>query len=91
MYEFSMTVVIQIDSPSALTALSMTLITSLTQILLVYFVTTIAFPLPLNSNMQIETVHLGRFRVRLGFSNIHIVRSTFADAQTNYHVSEFGH
>jgi hypothetical protein len=54
MDECGMMVVVETDSPSALTALSMTHMISLTKIVLVYFVTDIAFPLLLNSHLQIE-------------------------------------
>jgi len=67
MDEFSMMVVVQIDSGCALTILSITRMTSLTQILLANFVTNIAFALSLNSHMQKETEHLGRLTVRFGF------------------------
>ena len=64
---FSMTVVIQINSSYALTALSMTRMTSLTYVLLAYFVTNFAFALSLNSHMQKETELLGHLTVRFGF------------------------
>jgi len=69
----------------------MTRMTSLTQILLPYFVTNIAFALSLDSHTQMETERLGRLTLRCEFKNIRMVRSTLANAQTNYHVSQFGH
>jgi len=59
MNEGSMTVVIPIDSSGALTALSMTCMISLDQILLAHFVTNIAFALSLNSHSQNETERFG--------------------------------
>jgi hypothetical protein len=47
---YGMTVVVQIDWSCALTARSMTRMTSVTQILIAHFVTTIAVALSLNSN-----------------------------------------
>jgi len=63
MDEISMTVVVQIDSLCALTALSMTHMTSLTQIVLAHVVMNIAFALSLNSHLQKETAHFGRLTV----------------------------
>jgi hypothetical protein len=85
-----MTVVVQLDLSSALTALSMTRMTSLTSILLALYVTIIAFVLTLDSYLKKETEHVGCLTVRFGFKNIHMVCSTLAHAQTNYHVSQFG-
>jgi hypothetical protein len=45
MDEYGMTVVVQIDSSCELTALTLTRMTSLTEILLPHFVTNIAFAL----------------------------------------------
>jgi hypothetical protein len=59
--------------------------------LLAHFVTNIAFALSPNSLLQKETEIVGRLTVRFAFSNVHMVRSTLAHAQTNYHVSQFGH
>jgi len=67
MDECSMMVVIQIDLSGALTALSMTRMTSLTQILLAHFVTNIAFTLSLNSHLQNETERFGHLTARFGF------------------------
>jgi len=91
MDEFSMTVVGQIHSSCALTALSMTRMTSLTYISLAHLVTNIAFALSLNSQLQKETVHFGSPKVQFGSWNFLMVRSTLAHAQTNYHVSQFSH
>jgi len=86
-----MMVVFQINSSCVLTALSMTLMTSLTEILLAHFVTNDAFALSLNSHLQNGTEPFGRLAVQFGFQNVYIVCSTLAHAQTNYHVSQFGH
>jgi len=67
MDEFSMMVVVQINSSCTLTAPSMTRMTSLTQILLAHFVTNIAFALSLHSHLQKETAHFGRLKVLFGF------------------------
>ena len=86
-----MTAVVQIDSSCALTALPMPGMTSLTDIFLAHFVTKIALALSLNSQLQNKTERDGRLTARFGFLNFHMVRSTLAHAQTNYHVSQFGH
>jgi hypothetical protein len=65
--ECSLTVVVGIDLSCALTALSMTRMTSLTKILLALFVTNIAFALSLNSYLQKETKRVGRHSVQFGF------------------------
>jgi hypothetical protein len=91
MDEYSMTVVVQIDLACELTALTLTRMTSLTEILLAHFVTNIAFALSLNSHLQNKIERDGRFTAQFGFQNFHMVRSTLAHAQTNYHVSQFGH
>jgi hypothetical protein len=62
-----MTVHIQIDSSCTLTALSITLMTSLTEILLAHFVTNIAFGLSFNSCMQKGTECVAHVTVRFGF------------------------
>jgi hypothetical protein len=85
-----MTVVVQIDSSGALTSLSMTRITSLTEILLAHVIIKIALALSLNSHLQKETEHDGRLTDRVGFLMFHMVCSTLAHAQTNYQVSQFG-
>jgi hypothetical protein len=67
MDEFSMTVVVQIDSSCTLTALSMTCMTSLTEIVLAHFVTNIAFALSLNSHLQKQTERFDHRTVQFGF------------------------
>jgi hypothetical protein len=62
-----MTVVVQIDSSCALTALPMTCMTSLTYILLAYFVINIAFALSHNSHLQNKINCDGCLTVRFGF------------------------
>jgi len=66
MDEYGMTVVVQIDSSCALTALSMTHMKSLTKILLAHFVTNIAFNLSLNSRLQKETERVGHLTAKFG-------------------------
>jgi len=61
MDEYGMTVLIETDSSRALTAPSMTRMTSLTEIWLVYFITNLGFALSLNSHPQIEIECFGRF------------------------------
>ena len=61
-----MTVVIQIDSSCELTSLTLTRMTSLTQILLAHFVTNIAFALLLNSHLQNKIERDGRLTARFG-------------------------
>jgi hypothetical protein len=65
--ELSMTVVVQIDSSCALTALSMTRMTSLTYILSAHCVKNIGFALSLNSALLKETERFGSLTVRFGF------------------------
>jgi len=67
MDEYGMTAVVQIDPSCALTALSMTRMTSLTSMLLAHFVTNIAFALSLNSHLQNKTKLDGRLTARFGF------------------------
>jgi len=66
MDECSMIVVIQTDLCWALTALSITRMTSLTWSLVAYFVPQIAFALSLNSNRQTEIEHIGRLTAWVG-------------------------
>jgi len=91
MDEWNMTVIIQTDLYWALNARSMTCMTSLTYILVVYVVTNIAFVFSINSNWQTEIELIGHLTTWFGFKNTRMVRLTFAPAQTNYHVSQFGH
>ena len=72
MDECSMTVVIQIDSSWAPSALSITRMISLTLILLAHFITNIAFALSLNIHLEIETELFGCFTVRFGYEILHI-------------------
>jgi len=67
MAEFSMTVVVQINSLCARTTLFMARMTSLTRTLLAYFFTNIAFAFSLNSHKEKETESLGRLMVHFGF------------------------
>jgi len=90
MDQFSINVVFQTDSYWALTALSITGTTSLTNILLVYFVTNIAFPFSLNSTLQTEIERVSHRIACFGFWNFCMVHSTLAYVSTNYHVSQFG-
>jgi hypothetical protein len=78
MDEFSMKVVVQTDSYWVLTALSVTCITSPTYMLLVFFVTNLAFPLSLSSNGQIQVKCVCRPTACFGFYNVRIVCSTLA-------------
>jgi len=67
MDEYGMTAVVYIDSSCALTALPMTRMTSLTEILLAHFVTNIAFALSLKSHLQNQTERDGHLTTRFGF------------------------
>jgi len=67
MDECGMTVVMQPDSSSLLTTCSKTRMTSLTKILLVYFVTNIVFALSLSSHLQIEIKCVGCLSVSCRF------------------------
>jgi hypothetical protein len=67
MDEYSMSVVVQIDSSCALTALPMTRMTSLSKIVLAHFVSNIAFALSLNSHLQNKTECDGCLTARFGF------------------------
>jgi hypothetical protein len=62
-----MMVVVQIDSSYPLTILSMTLMISINEIFLVYFVTNIGFALSLNSYFKKETKCVGRLTEEFGF------------------------
>ena len=62
-----MTVDIQIDSSSALTAHSMRHMISLTYILLAHFITNSAFALSPNSSLQKETERVGSLTVQFRF------------------------
>jgi hypothetical protein len=64
---YGMTVVVQIDSSCTLTALPMTCMTSLTSILLAYFVINIAFALWHNSHLQNKIKCDGCLKARFGF------------------------
>jgi len=86
MDECSMTVVIQTDSYCALTALSMTRMTSLSDILLVYFVANITFAISLNNHWQREIEFISHRKARFRFYNLRMVRSSLPHAQMNYHV-----
>jgi hypothetical protein len=59
MTDCCMTVVVQIDSPQALTALLITLMTLLIKILFIYFVTNMHFVLSLTCYLQLEIEHVG--------------------------------
>jgi hypothetical protein len=66
MAEYGMTVVVQIDLACELTALTLTCMTSLTEILLANFVTNIDLALSLNSHLQNKIERDGRLRARFG-------------------------
>ena len=89
MDECSMTGVFQTGLYRALTALCITCMTSLTWILLVYFVTTIAFDFPPHSTLQTANEHVGYLAAWCGFETLPKVRSTLEHAQLNYHVTQF--
>jgi len=91
MDECSMAVVIQTDSYWALTAPSMTRMTSLTYILLVNFVTNLVFAFLLNSNWHKEIKYIGCLTAWFGFWDFHMVCTTIAHPQTNYCISQFVH
>jgi len=64
---------------------------SLTQILLVSFVSNLVLVFWVNSNWQDDINLIGRQSMLFGVYNIAMAHPTFANAQTNYHVSQFGH
>jgi hypothetical protein len=64
--EYGMTVVILIDVSCALTALPMTRMTSLIEILIAHFITNIAIGLSLNSHLQNKIECDGRLTARFG-------------------------
>jgi len=86
-----MMIIIQTDLYRTLTAPSITPMTSLTYILLVNFVTNLVCAFLLNSNCNGAMEFIGRLAAKFGHSNFRMVRTTIALAQTNYHVSQFGH
>jgi len=67
MDEFSMSVGDMINSACTLTALSMTCMTSHSEISLAHFFTNIAFALSVNSQLRKETVSFDRLTVRFDF------------------------
>ena len=69
----------------------MTSMTSLTSILLEYFVSNIAVTVLLNGNRQTEIAHVDSRTTRLGCETFHIGHSTIAHALTNHHLSQFFH
>jgi hypothetical protein len=66
MDEYGMTVVVQINLACELTALTLTHMTSLTEILLPHFITNIALALSLNSHLQNKIERDGRLTARFG-------------------------
>jgi len=91
MYECSMMVAMHTGLYCALTAPSMTCMTSHTSKLLVNFVTILDLAFALNGNREDDNWLIGRLMAWFGVDYIRMVRTTLAHAQMNYHVSQFGH
>jgi hypothetical protein len=88
MDECSITVVIQTESYPALTALPITRMTSLSYIILVYFVSNFVGFFPLNRNRIGTMQFIGRHAAQCGQYNFLKEHTTIAHGQTNYHVSQ---
>jgi len=86
-----MTVVTHTGSYCALTAPSMTHMTSLTLKLLLNFVTNLVFAFALNSNRKDDNRLIGHLVAWFGVYHSRMVRTTVAHVQMNYHVSQFGY
>jgi len=86
-----MTVVIHTDSYYALTAPSMTRMTSVTQILLVNSVSNLVVAFSLTCNRQYDIKLFDPQSTRFGVYNYCMTHMTLAHALMNYHVSQFGH
>jgi hypothetical protein len=84
-------VVIHTDSRSALTAPCMTGTLSLSQTLLVNSVSDLHCVFSLICKTQDDIMLIDRQSTRFGVLHCHVARMTLAHAQTNYHVSQFGH
>jgi hypothetical protein len=84
-------VVIHTDSHTALTAPSMTGMLSLSQILLVNCVSDLHCVFSLVCERQDDIMLIEHQSTRFGVLHCHVARMTLAHAQTNYHVSQFGH
>jgi len=75
----------------ALTAASMTRMTSLTYILLVSFLSNVGLIAYLDSNWQDGIAFIGRHSMRFEVKNIGMDYLTLVQALTKYHISHFGH
>jgi hypothetical protein len=89
--ECYMMVVIPTDLRCALTTPSMTRMPSLTDILLVNFVFNIDCAFSLTYKRHDDIMLIDRQSTRLVVLNVCVAYTTLAHAQTNYHVSQFGH
>ena len=86
-----MTVVIYPGSSCALTAPSLSRITSLTQSLLLNVISTFGFAFSLNRNRKDDRKFVGCLSTRFGVQNFRMAHTTLAHTLKNYHVSQFGH
>jgi len=91
MDECNMMVGILTDSHCALTAPAPTGTPSLTQILLVNFVSNLDCAFSLICKRQDDIRLINRQSTRFEVKNFRMARMTLAHAQTNYHVSQFGY
>jgi len=73
------------------TAPSMICITSLASELLVNFVNNLDLAYTLSSNREVDNWLIGRLMAWFRVDHIRMVRTTLAQAQMNFHVSQFGH
>jgi len=90
MVEYSIAVVVRTDLYWVRTAASITWITSVPEILMVYFVTNLALSLLDHRYWLTEIKRFGSLTARFRFENPRMVSLTLAHAQTNDHVSQFG-
>jgi len=86
-----MVVGIHTDLRCALTAPSLTDMASLTQILLVHFVSNSDCVYSLICKRQDDIRLINRQSSQFALWNFCMARMTLAHSQTNYHVSQFGH
>jgi len=90
MNECRMTVAIHPSSRCALTAPSMSCMTSWTSILIVSFVSNLILVFGFISNPHDDIIFIGHPSTRLGVWNIGEAHPTVEHAQTNYDVLQFG-
>jgi hypothetical protein len=91
MDECNMMVVIHRDSLCAITASSMTCMSSLGETLLVTFIFSVYCAFSLIRNRQDDIVLISCQSTLFGFWTVHMACMTLAHAQTNFYVSQCSH